>query len=141
MAHGILREKVKQAGLSRQIRVDSAGTHALTGQRPDPRARGVAMAHGINISRIKARQLLPEDFQRFDYVLGMDSANLEFMQGLCPEGCLIKVRKVCGAGPEANDVPDPYFGNPAGFERIYDILDRALSEFLEELEAHLLNKG
>ena len=133
MAEGLLRDKLKQAGLSRDVRVDSAGTHALVGQRPDPRAQRVMQANGINISRLKARQLTAQDFYKFDYVLGMDSANMQHMQTLCPEDGRARVRRVIGPESDANDVADPYFGSPAGFEQVFAILERALSDLMEEL--------
>lgn len=140
MAHGILKAKLRQAGLNGQVHVDSAGTHVKQARyRPDPRARSVAMTHGINISRLKARQLVEEDFLRFDYILGMDSSNMAYISEICPDACLPKARKVTGAASNAVDVPDPYFGNQEGFDQVFELLDGVLTAFVDELKVRLTN--
>ena len=147
LAHGILREKLKQAGLGRLIRVDSAGTHALSGQRPDPRVQKIARENGVSLVRIKARAIQERDFQTFDLILVMDQANLHAIQEQCPELHRSKVQLLLDELPEQDlrEVADPYFGDWEGFVRTYALIDLALSawmpKFLVRLERLLGENG
>ena len=75
-AHGIFQQKVNERGLSEQIKVDSAGTHAYhIGEAPDKRSQATALAHGYDLSDQRARRVTVYDFNDFDYVIGMDKTN------------------------------------------------------------------
>ncbi|MEC8424342.1 MAG: low molecular weight protein-tyrosine-phosphatase, partial [Myxococcota bacterium] len=75
-AEGVFRERVDEAGLSDRIHIDSAGTGAYhAGEPADPRSRAEARRRGVELRSI-SRQFQPSDFQRFDYILAMDEANL-----------------------------------------------------------------
>lgn len=140
LAHGMMKDKLKQAGLLDQVHVDSAGTHVNTARyRPDPRARQVAEQNGVNISRFKARQVRHKDFRQFDYILAMDTQNLTWLLEQCPEEYKPKVHRLLeiASSQKRLDVPDPYFGNQSGFEQVYGLLDPALTCFLVELERRL----
>ncbi len=127
MAEAILRERIQVAGRESQIEVDSAGTggwHA--GETADPRTIQTLRRHGIECSSI-ARQVRSKDFQDFDLILAMDSSNLHELwawQGAVRD----KTRPFL-----PYDVPDPYYGGPDGFERMYDMLDRGCEQLLEDL--------
>ena len=76
-AHGVFEAFVERAGLSGQIKVDSAGTHAYhIGDAPDPRSQATALAHGYDLSSQQSRLIKKEDFETFDYILAMDKPNL-----------------------------------------------------------------
>jgi protein-tyrosine phosphatase len=72
-AEGVLRAKVEAAGLGADFVIDSAGTHAYhVGEPPDARSQRHARRRGYDLSGQRARQLVTEDFDRFDWVLVMD---------------------------------------------------------------------
>ena len=76
-AEGVFRKLVEDAGLSRSIETDSAGTGSWhVGKAPDRRAQTVAQQRGIDITRLRARQIIPQDFTAFDYLIAMDQQNL-----------------------------------------------------------------
>lgn len=134
MAEGVLRHLVAERGLSKWIRVDSAGTHAgLFSSPPDLRAQRVVQAKGINIKKLKSRRLKPKDFKRFDHILVMDQKNMEAIADVCPDEYMPKVSLLLTHLPESEltEVPDPYYGSEKGFERVYELMVPALTRFLD----------
>ena len=74
LAEGILAAKLPQ----NTFHVDSAGTGSWhIGQSPDERSIAVAQKNGLDISKQKGRQFSSADFDTFDYIFVMDSANYD----------------------------------------------------------------
>jgi protein-tyrosine phosphatase len=140
-AEGVMRALVREAGLASRIAVDSAGTGAWhAGEPADARARAAARARGIELTST-ARMFVRADFERFDYVLAMDRANLRALRQLArgPEehGRLHLFRSFDPTAPVDAEVPDPYYGGPEGFHEVLDICDRGCRGLLEHLRARL----
>lgn len=136
IAHGLLRHLLDLEGLNRQVVVDSAGTHIFEkGLSPDVRAQRVALEQGIDLSDLSTRKIRHKDFSTYNYILAMDNENLRILQQLCPEEHNHKISMVMEFAPEfgVTEVPDPYFGNIAGFERVFDMLDVAMKRLVEHL--------
>jgi protein-tyrosine phosphatase len=137
MAHGIFESRINDAGIGHLVQVDSAGTHAYhVGSPPDERAQRTAMARGIDLSRQRARLLEPEDFESFDFVLVMDEDNLEYALRICPPQYTERVRLLLdfAEGLHDREVPDPYYGGQAGFERVIHMVENAVEGLVEELK-------
>ena len=134
LAHGILRRESERRGLGWTI--DSAGTGAYhVGEGPDPRSVAEARRRGIDISGQRARQLVPEDFERFDHVLVMDASNYQDARRLARTAAeRDKVELIMNyADPGRNgQVPDPYWDDD-GFAGVYDMLARAVEGFVERV--------
>jgi protein-tyrosine phosphatase len=143
LAEGVFRKLVQDAGMQDWFRIDSAGTSGYhTGDAPDPRTCAVASSRGVELDHA-ARRLQASDFDRFDYVLAMDTDNLERALQLA-DGRRTRARVALlrsyepGAAPDA-EVPDPYYGGPRGFEDVHDMVERACRGLLEHLcREHLL---
>jgi len=124
-AEAVMRHLVRQAGVGHLVTVDSAGTGAWhVGEERDRRSRAVASRRGMPISG-EARQFSRADFDRFDLVLALDRDNERDLRRLAPnEQARAKIHLLRsfepGAGPDA-EVPDPYYGGPEGFERVFEI--------------------
>jgi protein-tyrosine phosphatase len=140
-AEGVLRRKLVDAGLQGQVEVASAGTvdyHA--GSPPDHRAQQSALRRGYDLSRQRARQLRADDFERFDLVLAMDTDHVERMVELCPGSLAGRIRLLMDFSPRrpsGTSVPDPYYGAPAGFERVLDLVEEACDGLMKDLQARL----
>jgi protein-tyrosine phosphatase len=140
-AEGVLRRKVADAGLSGQIEVESAGTvdyHA--GSPPDHRAQQSAQRRGYDLSRQRARQLRATDFERFDLLLGMEAEHVDRLFALCPAPLQDRIRLLMDCAPSRPrgfGVPDPYYGAPAGFERVLDLVEEACDGLVRELQARV----
>jgi protein-tyrosine phosphatase len=139
-SEGVFRKHVEDAGLSDRIHTDSAGTHAYhTGEPADRRAQAAAERRGFSLADIRARRVRQEDFGLFDYILAMDEANLLALRGIAPDDSQCEVRlflEYAGAFRET-EVPDPYYGGSAGFERVLDLVEEASRGLLETLRREL----
>jgi protein-tyrosine phosphatase len=112
--------------LYRNTQVDSAGTADYhVGEPPDPRSIAAARDRGYDLSTLRARQLTIEDFETFDLLLAMDRANLASMRRFAPTRHLEKVSLFLEYAPEVGtlDVPDPYYGSRADFDRVLDLVE------------------
>jgi protein-tyrosine phosphatase len=140
-AEGVLRAKLRLAELQGRVVVDSAGTHGYhTGEAPDPRAIRHAAQRGYDISRLQARPVVPADFQRFHWLLAMDEANLAWLNKRVPEGAAARIELLMPHASQhrgQQEVPDPYYGGPAGFDRVLDLVEDACDGFVLRLQSEL----
>jgi len=135
-AQGIFRGLVSEAGLGDRVLIDSAGTHAYhVGKPPDPRAQETAQRRGLDLSDLRARAATLHDLERFDYILVMDRENLRDLLAVCPPAVGSKIRLLMDFAPDlrVREVPDPYYGGPSGFERVFDIVEAAVAGLLEHI--------
>jgi len=136
MAEGVFRRRVKERAGHLRIRIDSAGTHGYhVGSPPDARAQAAAARRGVDIGALEARPVDATDFGRFDYILAMDTDNLEFLLDLAEPEYHEKIRLFLdySVATKGGEVPDPYYGGPTGFERVLDLIEEASEGLLEEL--------
>lgn len=135
-AHGVFRAQVQTAGLERWIDIDSAGTHGFhVGLPPDRRAVRTAAERGYDLSDLRARQIGTADPGQFHYVLAMDHANLQFLEGLAgDQGTARPVLLLDFAeGLQGREVPDPYYGAANGFDEVLDLVEAGCAGLLEEI--------
>jgi protein-tyrosine phosphatase len=136
MAEGLLLLHAERDGLGKALVVQSAGTHVrLGGQRPDARAQRAAASVGVDLGRMRSRQVHARDFARQDYILGMDANNRRYLLEACPAQYAHKVALILDFAPETGvaDVPDPYFGSYAGFERVLELLEAGVAGLLRHV--------
>ena len=119
LAEGIAKAKVKKMALD--IVVDSAGTGDWhIGEPPCPNSIKVAKIHGLDISSLQARQVVQEDFEKFDFIVALDKNNFINLQKMGAKNLV----KLGDYGYDGADVPDPYFFKGfEGFERVYEMLE------------------
>jgi protein-tyrosine phosphatase len=137
-AQGVFETLVQRENLAQRIKIDSAGTHAYhVGEPPDPRATEAAKRRGVDLTTQRARKVKPEDFLEFDYVLAMDSSNYEALREICHPDYEDRLRLFLDFAPQlgVEDVPDPYYGGPQGFERVLDLIEVASEGLLAEMRA------
>jgi len=118
------------------IEVDSAGTHGYhIGAPPDVRTQAVALRRGYDLSGLRARRVVEADFERFDLILAMDRDNLSWLEARCPPVHRGKLQLFLSYAPAAlaDEVPDPYYGGPQGFEHVLDLIEAASKGLLEKL--------
>ena len=135
-AEGIFRKLAADAGAGETILADSAGTHAYhLGEPPDPRAQAAAAKRGYDLSGLRARRVERADFQRFELILAMDSDHYSILSRMAQPsvGHRLKLMMHYARRFSEQDVPDPYYGGPQGFERVLDMLEDAAQGLLESL--------
>jgi protein-tyrosine phosphatase len=140
-AEGVMRALVVQAGLEDRIELDSAGTGAWhVGDPPDERATAAAAERGVTLSG-RARRVRSSDFDDFDLIVAMDSANdRDLRAGAGDQRQRGKVRLLREFDPASAaagelDVPDPYYGAGDGFARVFELVQAACAGLLAEIEA------
>ena len=136
MAQGVFEEVVRREGLEGIVEADSAGTHSYhLGEAPDERAQKSMACRGIDIGSQRARKLTSEDCREFDYILFMDEPNRRLVEPLCRNGAA-EVRLFLDYAPELpeREIPDPYYGGPAGFDRVIKLVEAASEGLLEDIK-------
>lgn len=137
-AEGCFLDLLAREELGDFFHVDSAGTgHWHVGQPADPRMREAAARRGIVLPS-RARQIERADLERFAHILTMDPDNHAAVRALA-RGRAVPARiepftRYCRRH-SLDAVPDPYYGGPAGFERVLDILEDGCSGLLASLRS------
>lgn len=137
-AEAVFKALVDQMGLSADFEVDSAGTGAWhAGEAADPRMRKHAGDRGYNLTSI-ARKFNPDvDFDKFDYIIGMDDDNIGNLRKMArSDRDLAKISKMTDycSRFSYSIVPDPYYGGEEGFELVLDLLEDAGAGLLDALK-------
>jgi protein-tyrosine phosphatase len=134
LAQGIMEQKIRTNGLN--WTVDSCGIGGWhSGELPDPRSAAVAQKHGIDINTQRARQFRSIDIDEFDLIYAMDRSNQQAILSYCnteAERAKVSLIRNEVSGRMNEDVPDPYYGGPDGFQQIYDMLDEACEAIIEK---------
>lgn len=138
LAEGLFQQLVEQRGLQSQYTVASAGTgNWHVGDPADSRMIVTARQHGIELQG-RAQQVSRQDFDLFDMILAMDRANQAQLLRVAQDDTeRARIHLLREFDPQAGsdlDVPDPYFGGPDGFERVYQMVARACVSLLSEME-------
>lgn len=115
MAEFVMKDMVKKAGLEHRFEIASAATSSeeIWGGRGNPvypPARRKLMEHGIDPGGKRARKTTPEDYAYYDYLIGMDNANIRNMTriyGGDPEGKVQLLLDWCGR--YGQEVADPWY--------------------------------
>jgi protein-tyrosine phosphatase len=135
-AEGVFRRLVAERAPGIVLEIDSAGTHDYhVGEPPDARAIAAAARRGIDLRSLRARQVSDEDFARYDLILAMDRLNHITLLDRSPEAYHERIRLFMefASRPDVEDVPDPYYGGPLGFEQVLDLAEEAAAGLLDEV--------
>jgi len=139
-AEGVLRALARREAPELVLEVDSAGTSDYhLGAPPDTRARAAAARRGYDLSGMRARRVEAADFERFDLILAMDRENLRALRRSAPAQVHQRLRLFLEFAPQADaeDVPDPYYGGPNGFEEVLDLVEAATRGLLAHLRQQI----
>lgn len=137
MAEAVTRELARQAGWSdRGLLLDSAGTHAQPrGAGIDARAQAALQRRGYRAARGRPRLLRDRDVAEFDLLLAMAHDHLDTLRRLAGGAGEAKARLFLDLVPSLSgqDIPDPYFSNAQGFERVLDLCEAGARALLASL--------
>lgn len=129
-AHAVLQQMAQTKGIP--LEIDSAGTGDWhIGHPPDERATETASTRGYDLSPLRARQVIIEDFYKYDLILAMDRSNLRNLKKLAPADATARVELFLPYGDSnTQEVPDPYFGGTDGFTHVLDLIETASENIL-----------
>lgn len=142
MAEFIMKDMVKKRGLADEFYIASAATSTeeIWGDRGNPvypPARKELAKHGLSCDGKYAVQLKREDYAKYDYLIGMDSANIRNMERMCggdPEGKIYRLLSFAGS---SRDVADPWYTRD--FKTTYNDVVEGCGALLEYIMAEKLN--
>lgn len=137
-AEGVALHFIETAGLAGLVEVDSAGMQGYhVGEAPDPRAQKAAAQKGYDLSKLRARKLDALDFERFDLLLAMDRGHLQAMLRVCPQDYRPKIELFMRYAPDGrhDEVPDPYYGGPNGFDAVLQMCEQGVRGLLDAIDA------
>jgi len=137
-AEAVFKHLVEKRGEDGQFFIDSAGTSAWhAGEKADARMRRHAKKRGIELTSI-SRKFVPEDFDRFDYIIAMDRENMDEMKRMARnKNDLDKLHMMTDFSQKFNyhEIPDPYYGGDEGFELVLDLLEDANKGLLDHIKS------
>lgn len=137
MAKAIMIIKLKELGIT-HVEVDSAGVSSQhAGEQPDARTIKNGKSHGIDVSSYKARQFRSADFEVFDRIFVMDTANYADValvaQNVRQMNKVQLLLEAAHLGSHAS-VPDPWYGDESGFETVFKIIEKACTNLAKEIK-------
>jgi protein-tyrosine phosphatase len=141
MAERVLTVELDKAGLTGEVLVDSAGTGDWhLGETMDSRAQAELTRRGFDGSGHEARQIQPDWLAHYDLLMVMDRANLADLRQLADGdadliGRIRLMRSFDPAAAEGAEVPDPYYGGPADYAEVFDLVEAAARELAAQLAA------
>ena len=133
LAEGILSSKISNM----KVTVDSAGTAGYhIGSKPDPRAIDIAKKNNIDISSLRARKFEHSDFINFDKIYVMDKNNYYDIIDLAEnKDQTSKVILITDVLDSDSFVPDPYYGDLADFEKVFNLLEKICQKIANQIES------
>jgi len=139
MAAAVASAMVEQAGLAGRVVVESFGTAGYhAGERADPRADAALRRRGWPSGGHRARRLRPADLAASDLVLCADRANLADVRRLAgADGDQAKIVLLRSYDPDSvpgdDEIPDPWGGDDAGFDRALALIEQACRGLVGQL--------
>ena len=135
LAEGVMQQLAQKNGLNWEV--DSAGTgNWHCGEPPHRLSQKIARHYGFDIGKQKARQLIPEDFERYDRIFFMDEQNLEDARSLAgrkfDEQKASLLLDVLYPG-QGRSVPDPYYGGEQHYHETYHLVKEACEAIVSNL--------
>ncbi len=132
MAEGLFIEKVVEENLHRDIHIESRALGDW--EQGNPVHRGTKLyldQHDIDSTYMRSELIKKIDFERFDFIIGMDRMNVKTLKRLSPKQYRHKIHLFLDVHPELTnqDVPDPYYdGN---FQLTYDLIIKSIDLWME----------
>lgn len=136
MAEFIMKQLLAEAGKADQVEVASAAVTddeiiGGVGNPMDPRAQRELAKNGVPFSQRRARLLTREDYDKYDYLIAIDSENFMAMNQICggdPERKQYKLLQFAGSYA---DIDDPWYTND--FDLAFQEISRGCQGLLEQL--------
>lgn len=140
MAEFIFKDMITKKGLSNSFLVLSSATSTEEiwgdiGNPVYPPAKEELKKHGISCDGKRAVQLKKSDYQKYDYLIGMDSMNIRNMHRILGDDKDKKIYKLMDFTGRGTDVSDPWYSRrfDVAYRDIYDGCEALLNELLKKI--------
>ena len=132
MAEFVMKDMVEKAGVDGQFQISSAATSTEEiGNPVYPPARRKLAEHGIGCAGKTARQLRRDDYEKYDLLIGMDSANLRNMRRICGGDPENKISLLLDYTGHPREVADPWY--TGDFDQTWRDVEAGCRGLLESL--------
>lgn len=140
MAEFLMRDLVKQRGLSERVWIRSAATSTEEicggiGNPVYPPAKAELAKHGISCDEKRAVLLRRSDYERYDLLIGMDRYNLQSMQRLFRGDPAHKLHLLMDFTEQSREVADPWYSGR--FDVAYRDIEEGCTALLDSLLKHI----
>jgi len=139
-AHGLFLSLIRKEQLDKIIEVDSAGTHSWqSGNPPDLSSQKIAHKHGVDLGDLRARRVVKEDYDYYDYIVAMDKYNMANMLAECEQYNRHKLKLLLeyADNTEITEVPDPYGEGMDGFETVFELIEQGCLGLLRAVQKEM----
>lgn len=141
LAEAIFKHKIRAKGLEARLEVHSCGTaNYHVGDMPDPRTIKNALQNGVTIDHL-GRQLSKHDLETYDLIIAMDKSNhtnILKLENAAVHSHKVRLMRSFDLNPAGDEVPDPYYGDELGFQRVFDILSHSSDSLIHFLEREFI---
>lgn len=132
MAQSVFAHMVKQKGLEDVFEIDSAATsREEIGNGPHYGTVRKLQQIGIPVIPHHARQMTKKDYEYYDYIIGMDTANIRNMNAIAGGDKNGKIYKMLSFAGSGRDVADPWY--TGDFDATYKDVVAGLEGFMKEV--------
>lgn len=136
MAEFVLKDMVAKEGLEDQFVIASSATSTEEiwngkGNPVYPPARDELKRHGISCAGKRAVQLRKDDYEKYDYIIGMEQMNIRYIHGILGKDPEHKVSKLMSFTNEGGDIADPWY--TGDFSGVYNQITRGCKGLLAYL--------
>lgn len=133
MAEFVFKDMVKKAGRADDFYIASAATSTEEiGNPPHRGTKAILNRLGISYDGKYAVQITPADYDKYDYIIGMDSANIKNMYRTFGNDKAHKIYKLLEFAGLSRDVDDPWY--TGRFETTYNDILMGCEGFLSFLD-------
>ena len=136
MAQSVFAHMVSQQGLSDYFQIDSAATsREEIGNPPHYGTVNKLRQEGIPLIPHRARQMTRQDYKEYDYLIGMDDANIRNMERIAGGDPAHKIHRLLSFAGSGRDIADPWYtGN---FDVTYEDVIEGCEALLETLQSEI----
>ena len=132
MAEALFRDILNRENLSEKVTVDSAATSSWhIGSPPHKGTLAILKKYNVSSDDLIGRQLTKQDFEKFDYIIGMDESNVKNIYDITGKPQHPKIIRLLELTEHKKDVPDPYY--TGDFEETYQLVTEGCRALLEKI--------
>ena len=133
MAEALFRDLLKKENLTNKVTVDSAATSSWhIGSPPHKGTLSILKKYDVSSDGLVGRQLTKDDFEKFDYIIGMDESNVKNISEVTGNPHHPKIIRLLDLTEHKKDVPDPYY--TGDFEETYQLVSDGCRALLEKIQ-------